>query len=222
MTEQKRTIFHLIIGTIGTVAGLLLVNAFNQSVLMGFPIATRMVLGICTYWLIAAVPFVIMLLAKDKPGDYGFAKEKTGYQIIVGIVVGLGMSVVFTLIPSLLGKNEWVNNGHNYQEWWQFVYEFVYCIAAIGLVEEFVFRGFVFNKIKALSGSNKVAIAGSSVLFGLFHFLSGNVIQFIMTAFLGVIFCLCREKIKNCTLLSLIIAHGVYDAMITVWGFVFK
>ena len=221
MTEQKRTIFHLLIGIIGTVAGLLAVNAFNQHLLMSFPLGTRMVLMICAYWLIAVVPFGIMLFAKDRLCDYGFAKEKIVQQITVGVIVGLCMSVVFTLVPSLFGKNDWVNNGHNYQKWWEFVYEFVYCIAAVGLVEEFVFRGFVFNKIKAFSGSNKVAIAGSSVLFGLFHFLSGNVIQLIMTAFLGVIFCLCREKIKNCTLLSVIIAHGVYDAMITVWGFVF-
>ena len=221
MTEKKRTILHLIVGTVGTVASLLAANAFSQYVLMSLQLGARMVLMICAYWLIAIVPFAIMIFAKDRLNDYGFNKEKIGYQVIVGIMVGLCMSAVFTLVPSLLGKNEWVNNGHNYQEWWQFVCEFVYCIAAIGLVEEFVFRGFVFNKIKALSGSNKVAIAGSSVLFGLFHFLSGNIIQLIMTAFLGVIFCLCKEKIKNCTLLSVIIAHGVYDAMITVWGFVF-
>lgn len=38
-----------------------------------------------------------------------------------------------------------------------------------------------------------------------------------MTAILGLIFCVFREKIKGCTLLLLITAHGVYDAMIVLW-----
>jgi uncharacterized membrane protein YjjP (DUF1212 family) len=40
-------------------------------------------------------------------------------------------------------------------------------------------------------------------------------------AFIGALFCLFRLKIKNCSLLSLIIAHGIYDALIVVWTFVF-
>ncbi|HOA32639.1 MAG TPA: CPBP family glutamic-type intramembrane protease, partial [Clostridia bacterium] len=57
----------------------------------------------------------------------------------------------------------------------------------------------------------------SSLLFGLFHIFNGNIVQVIMTSFLGVLFCLFREKIKGCTLLSLIIAHGSYNAMIVLW-----
>lgn len=221
MTKQKKTLIQLLIGIAGAFAGLLVVNAFYQHFLMNLSINLRMFLVVCTYWIIIIIPLGVMKFAKDKLADYGFIKEKLGYQLIVGIVIGLCMSIIFTLIPILLGKEEWVNNGHNYQYLWQFIYDFVYCIVAVGLVEEFVFRGFVYSKIKILSGSIAVTIAVSSILFGIFHFLNGNVIQMVATCFLGVIFCLCKEKIKNCTLLSLIIAHGVYDALITVWGAVF-
>lgn len=51
--------------------------------------------------------------------------------------------------------------------------------------------------------------------------IGGNIVQIISTGILGAIFCICRVKIKNCTLLSVIIAHGVYDALITVWLNVF-
>ena len=61
-----------------------------------------------------------------------------------------------------------------------------------------------------------IAIIASSMLFGLFHLFSGNIIQMLMTACIGVFFCFCRLKVKNCSTLSLIIAHGVYDALITV------
>lgn len=88
----------------------------------------------------------------------------------------------------------------------------------MGFAEEFIFRGFVYEKIKSISQKDMIAIIGSSVLFGVFHLFSGNILQMIMTACIGVIFCFCRLKVKNCSTLSLIIGHGVYDALITVWA----
>ena len=61
----------------------------------------------------------------------------------------------------------------------------------------------------------------SSVLFGLFHIFSGSIVQVILTAMIGLLLCICKRKIRHCTLLSLILAHGIYDALISVWSFVF-
>ena len=55
----------------------------------------------------------------------------------------------------------------------------------------------------------------------LFHFLGENIVQILLSSIIGAIFCICKVKIKNCTLLSVIIAHGVYDTLITVWLNVF-
>mgnify|MGYP001521839081 CR=1 FL=1 len=85
-------------------------------------------------------------------------------------------------------------------------------------VEEFVFRGFIFEKIKRVAGKDIIAVIISSVFFGVFHFFSGNLVQMVMTACIGAFFCFCRLKIKNCSTLSLIIGHGVYDALITVFA----
>ncbi len=222
MKERKTIILQLIIGMLGAIAGLIGVNAFNQYLLMSLPIGVRMILMICTYWVIAVVPLCIMIFGKDKLADYGFAKERIALQVFVGVMIGVCMSCIFTLIPHLVGKSDWVDNGHHYQYLWQFVYDFLYFIVAIGLVEEFVFRGFLLNKLEKLTGSTMGAAVVSSVLFGLFHALSGNVMQLFWTAIIGFILCMCKLKIKNCTLLSLIIAHGVYDALITVWLNVFS
>jgi len=222
MNERKKIILQLLIGIIGAVAGLMGVNAFNQYLLMGLPIGLRMILMIVTYWVIAIAPLCIMLFAKDKLVDYGFVKGKMGIQLLIGVIIGVCMSCVFTLVPHLAGKGDWVDNGHHYQYLWQFAYDFLYFIIAIGLVEEFIFRGFLLSKIEKLTGSTVGAVIGSSILFGLFHFLSGNVMQLFWTSMIGLILCTCRMKIKNCTLLSLIIAHGVYDALITVWLNVFN
>ena len=221
MKEHNKIIIQMVIAIIGVVGGVLGVKAFNQYVLMSLPIAVRMVLMIVTYWSIALVPFCIVLFHKEKWSDYGFSKKKIGYQALIGLGIALCMSFVFTVILHLAGKSDWVNNQHQYQYMWQFIYEFVYCIFAVALVEEFVFRGFFCKKLETLFGSVAGAIIGSSVLFGLFHFLGGNIVQILLTGIIGAIFCICRVKIKNCTLLSVIIAHGVYDALITVWLNVF-
>ena len=139
-------------------------------------------------------------------------------QIIVGILIGTVMSVLLTLIPHQIGFGEFVDSGKRYKYLWQFIYEFFYCIFAIGLVEEFVFRGFNFEKIKRVAGKDIIAVIISSVFFGVFHFFSGNLVQMVMTACIGAFFCFCRLKIKNSSTLSLIIGHGVYDALITVFA----
>lgn len=216
--SKKKEWICLIVGFLGALLGLYGVVAFNQFVLMSLPLALRMISMIVVYWLIALIPIIVMLVNKDKLADYGFCKDKIGVQIVVGILIGIGMSFILTLVPHLFGLGAYVDSGQRYRYLWQFIYEFFYCIFAIGFVEEFVFRGFVYEKIKSIGQKDMIAIVGSSVLFGVFHLFSGNIIQMVMTACIGAFFCFCRLKIRNCSVLSLIIGHGIYDALITVWA----
>ena len=192
----------------------MLVKQFDQYILMDIPLPGRMVVLIVRYWLIGILPLIITI----RHGGSLIPRKHIVAQIVTGVGIGAFMSTVFTLTPTLLGLGDWVDNGHHYTELWQFIYEFVYCIVAVGLVEEFIFRGFVFGKLIELGSSENVAITASSLLFGFFHFLGGNVVQIIVTTFLGAFFCLCRKKVPYCSLLSLVIAHGIYDALITVWA----
>ena len=217
MTKKKEWIC-LIVGFLGAMLGLFGVVLFNQFVLMSLPLSLRMISMIFVYWLIALIPIIIMFVNKDKLVEYGFSKERITFQIIVGVMIGIAMSFILTLMPHLFGFGEYVDSGKRYEYIWQFIYEFFYCIFAVGFVEEFVFRGFVYQKIKSIGQKDMIAIIGSSVLFGAFHLFSGNIIQMVMTACLGAFFCFCRLKVKNCSTLSLIIAHGVYDALITVFA----
>ncbi len=216
--NRKHTIIQAAAGYLGSFMGLVLLVLFNGYVLMSLPLALRMAAMIVTYWLVLLVPAIIMLAGRDKLTDYGFSSGNILRQIAVGLLIAAGMSLVLTLIPHLLGFGEYFDSGKRYQQLWQFGYEFIYCIAGVGLAEEFVFRGFLYAKIKSAAQSETAAVVISSVAFGMFHIMGGNIMQAVLTAFIGAIFCLCRLKIRNCTLLSLIIAHGVYDAMITVWS----
>ena len=139
-------------------------------------------------------------------------------QIGIGVAIAIAMSVVFTLIPHLAGFGQFFDTGNRYEYLWQYIFEFTYCILSVGFVEEYVFRGFIFGKLQKICRNNVLPVVISSALFGLFHIFNGNIFQVLMTAGIGALFCLCRLKIKNCSTLSLVIAHGVYDALITVWA----
>lgn len=198
--------------------GATLVLLFNQNVLSYLPIALRMLCVVILYWLIAFVPGIVMKLSKDSLHSYGFSNTRIGKQVILGIVAALAMSLILTLLPHMLGIGEFVDNGSRYKYFWQYLFEFAYCIVAVGAVEEFVFRGVIYYKIKQIFSSERMSIVLSSILFGLFHIFADNLIQIIVTSFLGIVFCLLRLKIKEFTTLSLIITHGVYDALISVWA----
>ena len=216
--NRKKEIISLVIGFLGVILCLFGVVLFNKYMLMSLPLVLRMILMIGIYWIIAVIPFIMILRDKKPLFDYGFFREHIFKQVMIGVALGVAMSLVFTLVPHLLGFGAYVDNGKRYQYLWQFIYEFVYCIIAVGFTEEFVFRGFLFTKFKNVFDTETAALIGSSVLFGLFHVFSGNIGQMFITGFLGALFCLFRIKIKNCSTLSLIFAHGIYDALITVWA----
>ena len=218
--SKKRDVVTLIIGFVGIMVGVLGTRFLNMA-MMGLPVEVRMFTFIAAYWIIAIAPVILAIVNKEKPADFGFTKEKIGLQILIGIGLGLLMSAVLTLVPHLLGLGEYVNNGKGYTYLWQYAWEFIYCILGVGLVEEFAFRGFIYRRFKSLFGKDFLAVICSSVLFGLFHIFGGNLIQIVITGLIGALFCFFKLKIRNCSTLSLIIAHGVYDAMITVWAGVF-
>ncbi len=206
-------LFIAICGTFVTVFGL---SMFNQHLLMSFSLPIRMILMIVTQWLLFLVPAILMIVNKEKLSSIGFKKEKILMQIGIGVLLAVSMSLVLTVLPILLGFKEMVGS-ISYTQVWKLVYQFIYAILGVALAEELIFRGYIFNKLLEIKNSRWFAIIISSVLFGLFHIFNGNIIQVFMTAFLGFLFCIFREKIKGCTLISLIIAHGVYDAMIVLW-----
>ncbi len=224
--NKKSNILYLIIGYAGVMLSLIILRLLLAAI-TSCPLLIRMPLLIITYIPLAFAPLILSLFAKDNPKDYGFSSKKIPLQIFWGIFFGVAMSLIFTLFPHLIGLGNWFSSGYMYFEWWQFTFEFFYMILGVGLTEEIIFRGFIFKRFKEIFTFNKdekcsesiseiCAIIFSSILFGFFHILSGNIFQVLFTAFLGVLFCLMR-KVKNCTTLSLILTHGIYDALLVVW-----
>jgi membrane protease YdiL (CAAX protease family) len=214
--SKKRDIIELIIAVLGAYAMLTALVMFNRHLLMGFPLSARIVLTVVTQWALFLVPGILMLVRREKIADLGFSKEKVPNQIAAGVIIAVAMSAVFTVLPILLGFKDMVG-ATSYTKAWQFIYQFGYAILGVALAEELIFRGYIFYKLIKIKDSKWFAIIVSSLLFGFFHIFNGNIIQIAMTTILGIIYCVLRERIKHCTTLSLIIAHGMYDALIVLW-----
>lgn len=208
---------EIIISIIGVFLTLYGVRCFNQYVLMSLPLIIRMILMIIMYLLIAIIPFNFCIKHKI---NVGFKKGKLTNQILIGITIGLLMNIFITLIPILIFGKENLYSGSNYKYLWQFTYYFFYCIFAVSLTEEFIFRGYFLERLKTITNSKIMPILISSTIFGLFHIFTGNIIQIFTTTFIGLILSISKEKIKNCTLLSVVIAHGLYDFLIEVILFI--
>lgn len=83
------------------------------------------------------------------------------------------------------------------------------------IVEEVVFRGLVFRRLKDYMKPG-MAVLVSAVLFGLYH---GNMVQFVYATFLGIIFALLVERTHS--LWGSILAHmgaNIWSAVITCFG----
>lgn len=216
--KERKAMVQLTISIIGVFITLYAVILFNQHLLMTFTLETRMVLMILSQWILFLVPGILMWRNRERIADFGFRRNNIFKQIVTGIVLALIMSLLLTVIPILLGFEEMVSSTQ-YTRLWQFLYGFGYTIIGVALVEELIFRGYIFHKLLQLKDNKVFAILLSSGLFGLFHIFNGNLIQVLLTTIIGIIYCILREKIPSCTTLSLIVLHGVYDALITVWVF---
>ena len=214
----ENNITALTVAFSGSMAGLFVLREFQSKLLANAPLGLRAVLMAVLYWLIAVIPIMVIRQENDNTVMKLFEKKGIVRQLLVGVILGILMSVVLTGIPHLAGFGRYVSS-YLYTEPWQFAYQFFYCIVSVGAAEELVFRGVIYDKLNAVFGRKLYAAIGSSLLFGLFHIFGGSIVQVIMTAVIGFIFCTFRDKIKGCTLLSLIICHGVYDALICVWTY---
>lgn len=167
------------------------------------------------------VPLILMLRSKTDLSDYGITTQHLPQQISTGILIGLGMGCVLSLLPMALGLKQLVYTGSGYHSASEALVRLAYYVFVIGVVEEFIFRGFAYHHLKEVCLSDLMPILLSSALFGLLHFTGLNFTQILTTGLIGAFFCICREKIPNCTLLSLAIAHGLHDWLIRICATIF-
>ena len=212
--KKSKVIIEMIVSFLSSLLFLCGLIWFNKYKLMGYPLGARLILRIVMYWSIVFIPIIFCIKNKCKLCDLGFSKDKLLKQVLIGFVIAFLMSLFLTFIPMLIFGKESISSEVGYKHVWEYIYLFVYYIISVSFSEEFLFRCYLLSRFKKICNSSIVPILATSLLFGLFHIFNGNVLQVIVTSFIGLILVLCREKIKDCSLLSLIIAHGIYDWLI--------
>lgn len=209
---------ELTIGMAGVFLTLVIFRLLSPLIASFVPSSVIPVVNIAAGYSLVLIPLVLMLRAKVDLYEYGITEQHLPRQIGIGILIGLGMGCVLSLLPMALGLKQLVYTGTGYQSTGEALGQLIYYIFVIGVVEEFIFRGFAYHHLKELCLSDLTPIVISSLLFGLYHL---NILQLLTTGLIGAFFCVCRERIPSCTLLSLAIAHGLHDWLIRVFASIF-
>ena len=217
MKTKRKNVITVAITYVLVLLALLFVSWVNN-IAENAAYALRLTLPIVAWLPMLAPVIFFMLRDKETPEDIGFSKDNKLTQILTGALVAGGSLTIFIVIPALFGINmSYAGN----MDILAILYRFVYMMLAVALVEEVIFRGYLFKKLLDISGTKWVAILASSALFGLFHIWSGNPWQIVITAAIGLYWCVCRDKIKHCTVLSLIIAHALHNTIHPIIAAVF-
>jgi membrane protease YdiL (CAAX protease family) len=180
-----------------------------------FPIPLRLAMLFGVQALFFGIALISNGIVEKLPfSRLGYASNDLKWQLVWAAVLFAGLSFIFIAIPLLFGMND------------IFPARDLLAFAIphklfVGFAEETLFRGYILNALFRLHMKKPAAILLSSLLFGAWHFiLSGNIFQVIVTAIIGVIFALPIVYVKKCTVLSTALAHGMYDALLSILAYV--
>ena len=210
MTSRRRNTLTIVVTYVLMLAIAYGANWFIDGIAPSFSGGLRMISLIIVCWPLLIPTIVFMLRDKENAKDIGLIKEKLTWQLLNGLFVAIGALAIFVILPAFFGVQMVYVGSLDIRS---VFYQLAYMLLAVATIEEVVFRGHLFKKLLDIKESRWFAITMSSVMFGLYHIFNWNIFQIVVTAFIGFYFCVCREKIKQCTLLSLIIGHAVYNTI---------
>ena len=137
-------------------------------------------------------------------------KHKLWLQILIGVAFAAVLCFLMGIVPILCGTS--IIGSHTEPSAGFLAISAVQDILFVGVCEEIVFRGYVQNQFEIwLKKCKWLAPLIAAVLFGLWHIINGSLIQVLFTTLIGCVFGYSKYFIKDCSLLSVIIAHGLYD-----------
>ena len=142
-------------------------------------------------------------------------KNRLWLQILIGLAIAAVLCFFMGILPILCGTS--IIGSHTEPSAKFLVVSAVQDVLFVGVSEEIVFRGYVQNQFEIwLKKCKWLAPLLAAVLFGLWHIINGSLIQVLFTTLVGCVFGYCKYFIKDCSLLSVIIAHGLYDFSIVL------
>ena len=168
------------------------------------------------YVLLAAAPLAACRIRKRPFWTLGFRREEIGKQVLFGFAIFAMLAALVTVAVILLGSRRQIllplrKSGP------ALLSSIAFDLILVGPVEETLFRGYFLNRLQVLTRSGAGGIIFSSILFGAWHFPGGqDILQVLLTAVIGALFSYCILRFRNCTTLSVMIAHGLHDSFLLV------
>ena len=137
-------------------------------------------------------------------------KRRLWLQILIGVGIAAGLCFVVGIIPILCGQS--MVGSHMEMSVGKLLLVAVEEILFVGVGEEIVFRGYIQNQFEIwLKKCKWLAPLIAAAIFGLWHLINGSLIQVLFATAIGCVLGYSKYFIKDCSLLSVIIAHGLYD-----------
>jgi membrane protease YdiL (CAAX protease family) len=180
-----------------------------------YSLATYLPIRIVLLFAVQAAFFMIAIVSNNliegrKFRELGYTREDFSGQFMWAGIIFVVLSAVFIGLPLLLGVRDMFGNADMLLL--AVPYRFL-----VGFAEETLFRGYVLGALLRLKFPKIGAIIISSFLFGAWHFIgSGNVVQVLLTTLIGAIFAIGLVYAQRCTTLSIALAHGAYNATLSV------
>lgn len=138
------------------------------------------------------------------------SKNKLWLQILIGVGIAVLLCFFIGILPILCGTS--LIGSHSDMSVGNILLASMQDILFVGVGEEIVFRGYVQNQFSIwLKKCKWLAPLIAAVLFGFWHLINGSLIQVLFTTVIGCVFGYANYFVKDCSLLSVIIAHGLYD-----------
>lgn len=195
---------------------IVVITMFSKSIVaIGSTVPARMILTVLIYVAIGAVVFLFVKRDRLSLSNLKISRVYLGRQILIGLCIFAFTFAMTVLIPLMAGMEKSDVLSFKSPTIPILIFYLIYDFLCVGLVEEFAFRGYFYAKFEKLLSVSWIPMLLSSILFGFFHFPNTlNLLNVLVTTAIGIVYGICRWKIKNCTLLSLTIAHGLQDAAI--------
>lgn len=222
MESEKQRRYKTIIEMAITYIAVILIIMFSSSIVsLGNSTAVKMFLTVGVYAAAAAVVFIVLYLRKIPLSELGFTKVKINKQLLTAVLIFAVTFCAAVIIPLALGINKADVLHYKYRSVYILIFYMFYDFFCVGFGEELIFRGYFYSRIKTVSQKAYMPMIISALLFGLLHYPNTlNIANVIATTGLGLVYGFCRWKIKSCSLLSLSVAHGMHDAVISLLSYI--
>jgi membrane protease YdiL (CAAX protease family) len=138
--------------------------------------------------------------------ELGLTRRGLGLGLALGVVITAGRWLVVKGVDWGIPPPELI--------WNQVLADLLYYFLVVGLVEELLFRGVLYHAIATWKGAGW-AIAGSSVLFGLYHIGWQGFLGALAGVLIGGILALARWR--GIGIPGLALVHGLMD-IVSVWS----